>query len=142
LVRTRELEGKKSVQPVYCPDHDYPPRFLPASPGSTPIQFWPRHGEDGLLHIFVNGVEYSIDTSTPAKLNALRYGGQVVLNNAPPNGQQVRARGYEYRLMRFESDSPDTAPIGGGFWIIEGGIAMIEPKNIEKELSMIRAEAA
>ena len=145
LQRTRTREGLPVTLPIYCPDHDYPPRYVPAAPGVTPRRYWPRSGEDGLLHIFAgapgaNGIEYSIDTSTPKKLDALRYGGLVTLNNAPPAGAEIRARGYFLHLMRFEGGSPDTVPLGGGFWAIEDSISMIEPKNLPRELATIRGE--
>lgn len=144
LQRTRTREGLAVTLPILCPNHDYPARYVPAASGVTPRRYWPRASEDGLLHIFVgsvnNEIEYSIDTSTPEKLDALRYGGLVTLNNAPPPGGEIRARGYFFHLMRFEGGSPNTVPLGGGSWAIEESISMIEPKNLPRELAAIRGE--
>lgn len=142
LKRTHSFQGRTKETPIYCPDHDYLPRFKPTPEGMAPRRHWPRPGDDGLLHIFVNDIEYSIDVSTGTKLNALRYGGQVALNVAPPNLAEVRARGHQYHLMRFESGSPETTLVGGSVWQIDGAARLIEPKNIEKELAAIRAEVS
>ena len=116
-----EIQGKGGEYVVRYLDHDYPPVGLDVQGRTTRPTSYVQIRVAGVLKTL--GVHYTVNRET----------GLITFlaGHVPTSGQEVRATGGFYVLVRFDGDRIPLKPLGSGWYEAPEGTTLIEPKGHE-----------